>query len=295
MRLTFTHEQYRTTPAQDQRQRNPSAFGRVASTWANITGFMVTVVGSLRECQTERETNDRNRHPLFSQLRSVDFVPPRAVTATPPPGWYPDPSGKPDQRFWDGNAWAPEGSPQAQQAIKKTKRWPWVIGVIAALVVVVALSGNGPKDGTDNDSANSIASMSSPVAALGDDNAATGVELPAADGMFDFVVTGIDHASTIGDGIWQEEAKGEFVIVRLNVTNTGDEARTFFSGNQHLIVNGNKYDATTVVGGDVDSENINPGLGIDTSVTFDVPLGSQADAIELHDSMFSGGVTVNLR
>jgi hypothetical protein len=41
--------------------------------------------------------------------------------------------------------------------------------------------------------------------------------------------------------------------------------------------------------------NLNPGLGIaNTMVAFDVPVGSVPDAIELHDSAFSGGATVSL-
>ena len=41
-------------------------------------------------------------------------------------------------------------------------------------------------------------------------------------------------------------------------------------------------------------EDINPGLGIDTQVTFDIPKGAVPTAIEFHDSMFSGGATVAL-
>lgn len=38
---------------------------------------------------------------------------------------------------------------------------------------------------------------------------------------------------------------------------------------------------------------INPGLAIDTALAFDVPVGTVPDGIQLHDSAFSGGVTVN--
>lgn len=31
----------------------------------------------------------------------------------PPPGWYPDPSGKPGQMYWDGQQWRTEASPSA--------------------------------------------------------------------------------------------------------------------------------------------------------------------------------------
>jgi hypothetical protein len=41
-------------------------------------------------------------------------------------------------------------------------------------------------------------------------------------------------------------------------------------------------------------EDINPGLGIEASVTFDIPPGAVPEAIECHDSMFSGGALLAL-
>jgi hypothetical protein len=43
-----------------------------------------------------------------------------------------------------------------------------------------------------------------------------------------------------------------------------------------------------------DMQAINPGLGLDTVVSFDVPVGSSPGAIELHDSAYSGGAQVKL-
>lgn len=28
-----------------------------------------------------------------------------------PPGWYPDPDGKPGEKYWDGNSWTKESRP----------------------------------------------------------------------------------------------------------------------------------------------------------------------------------------
>lgn len=40
--------------------------------------------------------------------------------------------------------------------------------------------------------------------------------------------------------------------------------------------------------------DINPGNQVNVKVAFDVPNGTQPSEIELHDSAFSGGVTVRL-
>ena len=57
----------------------------------------------------------------------------------PFPGWYPDPSGAPGLRYWDGRTWWLPGHSPAQQAAviaaKKTERN--TVGVLVALVAVV--------------------------------------------------------------------------------------------------------------------------------------------------------------
>ena len=128
--------------------------------------------------------------------------------------------------------------------------------------------------------------------------AAAGIGTPVRDGKFEFTVTSVDRSATAGDPTneyLQEKAKGEFVNVHLTIKNTGSEAQTFFASNQKLIVGGNKYDAASILGVPGDSESINPGLSVQSVATFDVAPGTVPDAIELHDSMFSGGVKVNLK
>jgi hypothetical protein len=43
----------------------------------------------------------------------VDLTPRPA--GPPPPGWYPDPSGAPGQRYWDGRTWTQWSNPPSQQ------------------------------------------------------------------------------------------------------------------------------------------------------------------------------------
>jgi Domain of unknown function (DUF4352) len=120
---------------------------------------------------------------------------------------------------------------------------------------------------------------------------------PASDGKFQFVVISVDRSSTAGDPtneFMQVTAKGQFINVHLNAQNTGDEAQMYFANNQKLIIGEKQFDAASILGVPGDGDNINPGMGIDTVVSFDVPPGSIPEAIELHDSAFSDGTKVNL-
>jgi hypothetical protein len=48
------------------------------------------------------------------------------------PGWYPDPSGGPGQRYFDGQQWTIAVPPPAA----KSKAWLWIILVIIAVPVL---------------------------------------------------------------------------------------------------------------------------------------------------------------
>lgn len=58
------------------------------------------------------------------------------------PGWYPDPSGRPGQIYWDGQQWVPPASPP-QKPVPAALRRRWTSlrtrTKIAALAAVVAI------------------------------------------------------------------------------------------------------------------------------------------------------------
>jgi hypothetical protein len=67
--------------------------------------------------------------------------------------------------------------------------------------------------------------------------------------------------------------------------------------NQKLIIDGKQYtyaDQPTFALNSNAIERINPGIGIDTEVAFDVPVGAQPSSVELHDTTVSSGVYVKL-
>jgi hypothetical protein len=115
------------------------------------------------------------------------------------------------------------------------------------------------------------------------------------DGKFEFQVTDIASAKTIGDNPFLETtAQGVFVVFTMQVTNIGNEPQNFFATNQKLIdVNGREYEASSQADMNLNQVanlgQINPGNSVTVKVAFDVPQELQMNALELHDSMISGG------
>ena len=136
--------------------------------------------------------------------------------------------------------------------------------------------------------------------------ASTSTAVPASeavrDGTMEFVVKGVKRAQTVGnpaDSSASAKAQGEFIIIDMTVRNISNDVQTYFTGNQKLIAGGKHYgdsiDAELYLPNSELTSQINPGSMIDTAVAFDVPPGTVADALEVHDFAFSPGATVPIR
>jgi hypothetical protein len=129
-----------------------------------------------------------------------------------------------------------------------------------------------------------------------------GVGETVTDGTFEFTVSGFEQGvAEVGTEFMNEQAQGEFVIVELVVKNTGSEASYFSDGDQLLFdVDGNEYSANSTAGllledNDIWLTEINPGNQVEGKIVFDVPAGTELAKMELHESLFSGGVEVSLQ
>ena len=134
--------------------------------------------------------------------------------------------------------------------------------------------------------------------------AGPGVGAKVGDGQFELGVTGVERpgASMPGQFGTTEKAQGEFVIVRVNVTNVGNEGQTLMSTGQKLFNDKNQsFEPSSAILSLKDAEkfflqNINPGNSVKGApLLFDVAPGTKLASIELHDSPFSGGVKVALK
>jgi eukaryotic-like serine/threonine-protein kinase len=131
--------------------------------------------------------------------------------------------------------------------------------------------------------------------------ATAAVGQPARDGSFEFLVTAVTCGQeAIGNEVLNRQAQGQYCFVGVSVANVGSEGQTLHTGSQHLYdAAGNRYRSDGGAGFYLDSAlggwiEINPGNSVAGTLVYDVPPSVQPARIELHDSPFSGGVTVEL-
>ncbi|MEU1841714.1 DUF4352 domain-containing protein [Micromonospora chersina] len=125
---------------------------------------------------------------------------------------------------------------------------------------------------------------------------------PARDGKFEFTVKSSKcGVAKVGTSMIGDKAQGQFCLVTVNVKNIGKEAQTLDGSSQKaLAADGTEYSSDTEAGlyankeASTFFEEINPGNQVTGVFVFDIPKNVKLTKLELHDSMFSGGVTVSL-
>ncbi|MFD4294404.1 DUF4352 domain-containing protein [Rhodococcus sp. NPDC058532] len=197
------------------------------------------------------------------------------------------------------------GAPAAPP--KKTRKWPWIVGAIAAVLVIAGAAGGGDKDATTPaPAAPTVASGEPGPAAAAPEASETpdaGIGSPVRDGKFEFTVTNVETGlSSLGDNPYLEkQAQGQFVVVTMTVLNTSGEPKGVSPGDQKLFdTQGREFSADTSAGLNLDTDvafwdEINPGNAVTLKVVYDMPADAVPASMELHDSMFSGGVDVALQ
>lgn len=178
----------------------------------------------------------------------------------------------------------------------RKKRFVLPLALIALLVLTQATYGGGWT---------SLTARSDSAPTSGNDAAAAPAVIGTTvrDGTFAFVVTGMERPGKTLEGKVGTTltARGEFVIVRVNVTNIGKAARSADCQCQ-LLVNdrGQKFQPSPAI---LSTKNalkfvslIEPGTTVnDVLMLFDVALGTKVANIEFHDSSSTRGAKVNLR
>lgn len=213
---------------------------------------------------------------------------------------------------WTGSVWEPVthgAAPQAPQTPPKSWYTTWwgitLIAFGALILVGLIFGGSGGETTTTTPQPEQTAAQEetpTEAAQPDADSGAPGVGEPVRDGKFEFTVadvqTGVDQ---VGDDFLNQEAQGSYTLVTMKVENIGDEAQLFDSSN---------VSGTDSQGREVSSDSeaslyanenteaflneINPGNSVTAIVVFDLPKGEKLAALDVKDSMLSGGAEISL-
>ena len=139
-------------------------------------------------------------------------------------------------------------------------------------------SDAGQSSDTNNGSNSSSDSAAAPPVQAG---GSTSHNWSADIGGLQFNIKNVAVHSVVGDPdneMEQDTAKGQFIVVQLQVANHSRKSATVAASDFHLERNGQEYDATdsvaTMTAGGFTDTNINPGLQHTGLLVFDVPTGS---------------------
>jgi hypothetical protein len=242
-------------------------------------------------------------------------TPPTIPSAVPPtvPAGYPVPGpGHPPHHTLPLPTTNLPLEPPPTQRPPRRRRGRLILGIAGTLAVLCCGGGillaSHNRTGTDAKPTASAgkgtgARSHGPSTSRGTPSAPTGLNRPARDGMFEFVVSSVACGrSRAGDGLMSKKAQGQFCEVTLTVKNIGDQPRVFAASSQKAKgVDGATYgaDAEAAVYASRDGKmilnNVNPGNAVSGMLVFDIPKDGSIVALELHDSPFSGGVTISTR
>jgi hypothetical protein len=112
-----------------------------------------------------------------------------------------------------------------------------------------------------------------------------------------FLITAVDSAPTItspDNEYLTKDAQGEFIIVTMDVTDTGTETANYSASLQKLLSGGTAFEPDLEASYYLGSvfEQLAPGDQITATIVYDVPPGTVPDGIELHGDGIGPGITV---
>lgn len=222
-----------------------------------------------------------------------------------PPNYPPSPQEPPAGQYG-----APPAAPQPpKRPWFKKKRFIIPLALLVLIVLVQAVGGKGsteessPAGGTSKASASETKAAGKSEAAGKSDAAVVGLGSPARDGKFEFTANKVTCGlQEVGGQYLKETAQGQFCVLDLTVKNIGEKPQLFSASSQKAFSGSTEYSSSSQAaiayasGKGLDTGNwfkdINPGNKMTTVVVFDIPTDKKLDKLQLHDSPFSGGVSV---
>ncbi len=185
------------------------------------------------------------------------------------------------------------------------------LGGLIAVVVIAAVVGAATSHNTKTRTAAKanpkigISKTATPAVHHHTPITAAGIGTVVKDGDFAFKVESwscnpADAKAVDPDGFGEHvPANAQECIAAIKVSDDKGDAQSFFDSDQFAYdSNGRKFSADTQGGiylhGDQDGQQLNPGISVVAKVPFQIPRTGKVVRLALHDSAFSGGVTVRV-
>jgi len=181
----------------------------------------------------------------------------------------------------------------------KKKRLVLPLSLMLLVVIIAAVNAGGERGSSSSTAGSSQSEVEGTPQA---DKVVAGIGTKVRDGKFEFVVTGVERPGKTYPGKLQTTltARGEFVIVRVNVTNIGKQEQGLDSQSQFLSNDkGQTIEPSSAILYTKDAlkfvQLIEPGSTVKGApVVFDVAPGTKIVNVELHDAPCSQGAKVKL-
>lgn len=218
----------------------------------------------------------------------------------PQPGFYPNQTQP---------VYGPPMPPQQQPGRPRRKRHTGrnvflsLAGVVVLIIVIAVAASSGSGSGSP------AATASTPAAQAEASSASAGTPglgQPVSDGDFRFTVKDVTCGAAAAAAVEGTDGFGEKIpagaaecIVTMTVSNDKSQAQTFLDSAQYAYdQQGRKLSADTsgaaFLAGDQELTQLNPGITVTARVAFQIPSGDKIVRLELHDSLFSEGATVQV-
>jgi hypothetical protein len=124
---------------------------------------------------------------------------------------------------------------------------------------------------------------------------------PARDGKFEFTATELLRGPTLdrlGLADRPQTPDVEYVVIRLRVRNISGATKLYSVSAQQLAAGGVRYIpdglAAVALPNNHPTKDIAKGETLDTTVIFDMPVGTTADTLIVHDTLGSQGASITL-
>ena len=212
-------------------------------------------------------------------------------------------TGAPPAQSAPMDAKTAKAAAKVAQAQAKALR-PWYkkkrfigLGLIAIIVIIVIAANSGSK--SNNTNLSTAGGSTATTVAPG----TPGLNQVALDGSFAFTVTSVNcNQTTLGSAPITTDAPAgsQWCVANMTVKNVKTSAQSFLASNQKATdANGSQLSADSlgliyIPGSDSALSTVNPGVTIQATVPFRLATGDTIKSLQLHDSAFSGGVTVKV-